>query len=321
MEVWEMLEEYCSEKYIREQDPIEQLMEGDYNELMINDWQTIYRETPAGIEPIETVFYSREDYLRRFHHFLAKHNQRISVDKPIIHFDISGIYRLTIVHEHVTQSDPIISIRKSSIRELTEVDLIESEFLTTGQLNLLKRLVQTRQTIFISGETSSGKTTLINFLLRYVPSHERLIVIEDTKEIKASASTNVIYLRTSEQEFQIKELTTSDLLKASLRMRPDRIILGEIRRDEVVDFLHAINTGHHGSLSTGHGNSPFDMVSRLELLLLEAGLPFEAVNRYLGQGIDYIIQLGGKTKRRIEQISRIRFEENQIRFYDVDETD
>lgn len=317
MEVWEMLEQYCSEKYIRQKNPIEHLMVGDYNELMINDWQTIYQEDPSGIQLVKTVFYSREDYLRRFHHFLAKHNQRISIDKPIVHFDIDGTYRITVVHEHVTQQDPIISIRKSSIRQLTDQDFLKSQFMSAKQLKLLKILVKERRTIFISGETSSGKTTLVNFLLRSVPSHERLIVIEDTKEIKATSSTNVVYLRTTEQEFQIKELTTSDLVKASLRMRPDRIILGEIRRDEVVDFLHAINTGHHGSISTGHGNSPFDMISRLELLLLEAGLPFEAVKRYLGQGIDFIVQLGGKQRRHIEKITAVTYHDGNIRFDDV----
>lgn len=318
MEVWEMLTQYCSEKYIRERNPIERLMDDDYNELMINNWQTIYRETAQGIELVPTVFYSREDYLRHFQHFLAKYNQRISIDKPIVHFDLMGVYRITVVHEHVTQLDPIISIRQSAIRHLSVSDFIDSGFMTQAQLNLLQQLVTDRKTIFISGETSSGKTTLVNFLLRFVPGHERLIIIEDTKEIKATTSTNVVYLRTSEQEFQVKELTTSDLVKASLRMRPDRIILGEIRRDEVVDFLHAINTGHHGSISTGHGNSPHDMISRLELLLLEAGLPFEAVTRYLGQGINYIVQLGGKHRRHIQMISQVTYHDGQIRCHNVD---
>lgn len=315
-QVWELLQHYCVEKYVKQRNPIEQLMELDFNELMINNWETIYLEDHAGIKPQPDVFYSREDYLRHFHAFLAKYNQRVSIDKPIVHFDLAGIFRVSIVHENVTQGDPLITIRKSSVVFRSRQELLNG-FATADVLDLLEELVAKRKTIFISGETSSGKTTLLNYLLQFVPPDERLIVIEDTKEIQAKSSTNAVYLRTTEQEFQVKELTTSDLVKASLRMRPDRIILGEIRRDEVIDFLHAINTGHHGSLSTGHGNSPQDMISRLELLLLEAGLPYEAVKRYLGQGIDYIVQLGGKSRRRIDQISRIGYEADQIRYYDV----
>ncbi|HHT20676.1 MAG TPA: Flp pilus assembly complex ATPase component TadA [Tissierellia bacterium] len=315
-QVWEMLQHYCVEKYVKQLNPIEQLMALDFNELMINNWRTIYLEDSSGIRAHEAVFYSREDYLRHFHAFLAKHNQRVSIDKPIVHFDLAGVFRVSIVHENVTQSDPLITIRKSSVVFRSRQELL-SGFATARELTLLEELTAKRETIFISGETSSGKTTLLNYLLQYVPADERLIVIEDTKEIQAKASTNAVYLRTTEQEFQVKELTTSDLVKASLRMRPDRIILGEIRRDEVIDFLHAINTGHHGSLSTGHGNSPQDMVSRLELLLLEAGLPYEAVQRYLGHGIDIIVQLAGKHQRRIDRISRVSYRDGKIRFSDV----
>lgn len=316
-QVWEMLQHYCAEKYIRHLNPIEKLMELDFNELMFNNWQTVFLEDSHGIKQHPAVFYSREDYLRHFHSFLAKHNQRVSIDKPIVHFDLYNVFRVTIVHEHITQTDPLISIRKSSIRFLTRQELLSSGFVTSHEFDLLERLVRERQSIFISGETSSGKTTLLNYLLQSVPSDERLIIIEDTKEIQVTDKSNVVYLRTSEQEFQVKECTTSDLVKASLRMRPDRIILGEIRRDEVIDFLHAINTGHQGSLSTGHGNSPSDMIARLELLLLEAGLPIEAVKRYLGHGIDYIVQLGGKSNRHVETITRIEYRDDLIRCLDV----
>lgn len=316
-QVWDLLAHYCREKYLPQLNPIEQLMALDFNELMINDWQSIYLEDSGGIRPCQAAFYSRADYLRHFHHFLAKHNQRVSIDKPIVHFDLAGTFRISVVHENVTQSDPLISIRKSSIRTFSRQQLLASGFCQAALLSQIEQLVARRKTIFISGETSSGKTTLLNYLLRFVPSHERLIIIEDTKEIQAPDGANAIYLRTTEQEFQVKELTTSDLVKASLRMRPDRIILGEIRRDEVIDFLHAINTGHHGSLSTGHGNSARDMIARLELLLLESGLPYPAVRRYLGQGIDYIIQLGGKVNRRIDRLTRIDYSDNAIRYSDV----
>lgn len=316
-EVWESLAHFCSEKYIRQLHPIEQLMQLEFNELMINGWQQIYLEDAQGVRAIDNVFYSAHDYHRHFQSFLAKHNQRVSIDKPIVSFEIAGIYRVTVVHEHVTQADPLLSIRKSSLRFISADELVRGGFARADTLAQLEALVRERYTIFISGETSSGKTTLLNYLLRQVPSDERLIIIEDTREITAPDNKNVVYLRSTQQEYQVKELTTSDLVKASLRLRPDRIILGEIRRDEVVDFLHAINTGHPGSLSTGHGNSAQDMIARLELLLLEAGLPYAAVQRYLGQGIDYIVQLGGKRPRRLESITQIQFCGGQINYVDV----
>lgn len=316
---WQLLEDYCKEKFIRHENPIEQLMGQDFQEIMINSWNQIFLEDARGIRRLPEVFHNKEEYLRFFHLFMAKHNQRLSVDKPIVHFDIASLYRITGINEHLTQDVPILSIRKSAVKAFDEHYFLEQRFFTKAQLDWLVQAVQQRKTIFISGETSSGKTTLLNFMIKQVPAHERLLVIEDTKEVKAPEQMNVVYLRTVESVYQVKEVNTSELVKTSLRMRPDRIILGEIRRDEVVDFLHAINTGHHGSLSTGHGNTPTDMIARLELLLLENGMPHEAVKRYLGHGIDYIIQLSGKKQRRIERIAHVMYRNKEIECHDLDE--
>lgn len=314
---WQLLEQYCREKFIRKENPIETMMKADFQEIMINSWDHIFLEDTLGIHPLSEVFHTKEEYLRFFHLFMAKHNQRLSVDKPIVHFDIASLYRITAINEHLTQDVPVLSIRKSGVRVFDENYFLGQGFFTGQQLHWLKQNVRQRKTIFISGETSSGKTTLLNFMIQLIPQEERLLIIEDTKEVQAPGARNVVYLRTVESVYQVKEVNTSELVKTSLRMRPDRIILGEIRRDEVVDFLHAINTGHHGSLSTGHGNTPRDMLARLELLLLENGMPHEAVKRYLGMGIDYIIQLSGKKQRSIERISSVHYVDREIDCHDL----
>lgn len=314
---WQLLEDYCKEKFIRHINPIEYLMGQDFQEIMINSWNQIFLEDSTGIRRLPEVFRTKEEYLRFFHLFMAKHNQRLSVDKPIVHFDIASMYRITGINEHLTQDVPILSIRKSAVSAFDEQYFLAQRFFTQAQLDWIVMAVKLRKTIFISGETSSGKTTLLNFMIKQVPMDERLLIIEDTKEVHAPEQMNVVYLRTVESLYQVKEVNTSELVKTSLRMRPDRIILGEIRRDEVVDFLHAINTGHHGSLSTGHGNSPADMIGRLELLLLENGMPHEAVKRYLGMGIDYIIQLSGKRHRRVDQITQIMYKNKEIECHDL----
>ena len=161
---------------------------------------------------------------------------------------------------------------------------------------------------------------MLNFLLGEIDSKERLVVIEDTREILAPQERNIVYLRSSKAEYQKEEITTGDLVKASLRLRPDRIILGEIRREEVVDFLHAINTGHRGSLCTGHGNSPQDMIHRLEMLLIEAGVPYDATKRYLGRGIDVICFLEGKSKRQLTSICRVDFIDEEVKVNEIHES-
>lgn len=311
-EWWKLLEHYASEHFIEKSSAFEKLLELDFNELMINGWNEIYLERGSVIERMGRIFYSPEDYRKQLQHFLTKQNERLSVDKPIVDFDVGKNMRVSLINENLSQGEVVVTIRKRREFSLTEELLLETGFFTASQARFLKTCVIAKKTIFISGETSSGKTTLLNFLLQYVAKDERILIIEDTREIQVPQGYNKVFLRTREEEFQVKAISTSDLVKASLRMRPDRIILGEIRREEVVDFLHAISTGHRGSLSTGHGSDPRDMINRLEMLLLEAKVPLHAARGYLGHGIDVIVQLGGKKQRMISSINSVHYDRGEV---------
>lgn len=296
------------------------LLQEDFEEIMYNGWNQIYFEDSRGMQRLENLFLDAKDYEREVALFLASLNQRLSVDRSILNFSIGDKYRVQVLHRHISGSETIISFRQSGSGKFTAEDFYRSEFLSKKQHQILRELVENKRSIFICGETSSGKTTLLNFLLSEIDGNERLVVIEDTREILAPPGRNIVYLRSSRAEYQKEEITTGDLVKASLRLRPNRIILGEIRREEVVDFLHAINTGHKGSLCTGHGNSPVDMIHRLEMLLIEAGVPYDATKRYLGRGIDVICFLEGKSKRQLKTICRVDFIEGEVRLNEINES-
>lgn len=284
---------------------------------MINSWDSVYKEDINGVIKLEGYFKSKKEYLLQAHEFLSIVNQRLSIDKPIINFEYKNKFRINAIHNSISFESVVFTIRKSAQNLYTEEFFVQNNFFSKKQDKFLKELVRSRKTIFISGGTSSGKTTLLNYLLRFLNKDERIVVIEDTREILVDKIFNVVYLNTRIKELGLEEISTSDLVKTSLRMRPDRIILGEIRRDEVVDFLHAINTGHRGSISTGHGNSEEDMLSRLEILLLEANIPNDAARMYLGRGIDYIIQLGSKSNRCIKSISKVEYKLGELKLSEV----
>lgn len=308
---WDLLKEFSNESFNKQENKIVSLLKNDFYELMINSMDDVYIEDKYGIRKIENYFKSDDEYYKEISMFLSLANQRISIDKPIINFDFDIKYRVNVIHSSISNNF-IITVRKSASNLFDEKYFLKNGFIKGNELNFLKKTIKNKKTIFISGGTSTGKTTFLKFLMSYFDEKERIVVIEDTKEIVMPKNYNCIYLRTQIGELNIKEVNTSDLVKASLRLRPDRIILGEIRRDEVVDFLHAINTGHQGSISTGHGNSSSDMISRLEILLIEAGIPYEAASRYLGRGIDYIIQLSDKSNRKVSNISKVDYINNKV---------
>ncbi|WP_459128669.1 CpaF family protein [Guggenheimella bovis] len=312
-----LLTDYCPEMSVREQNPLEKLLLVEGSEIMINSWNHVYVEEGGKIQRIENVYSSKDNYEKDLYYFLAKYNQRIAIDKPILDFDIENRFRVCVVHSNITQAEPVLSIRKKAEKQFTRERFLQNGFFTEEIATFLEQAVRDRKTIFISGETSSGKTTLLNYLLTFIDPEERLIVIEDTQEIKAPKGSNAIYMRTAEAQYEVKPTTSSDLVKASLRLRPDRIILGEIRRDEIIDYLHAINTGHNGALSTGHGSSAKDMLARLEILLLEANVPYEAVGKYLGGSIDLIVQMSGKKHRKVQTISSIHYVNGKVEIHDL----
>ncbi len=315
-EYWSLLSEFSKESFNKKENKILSLLDNEFYELMINSSKDVYIEDRNGMRRFENYFVSDDEYFDEISTFLSICNQRISVDKPIVNFDYNKKFRINIIHSSVS-GDFVLTIRKSASNSFDESFFLNSGFIKEEELDFVKNIVRKKKTIFISGGTSTGKTTFLKFLFKYFNNDERIVIIEDTKEIVAPIGYNCIYLRTQVGELNIKDVSTSDLLKTTLRLRPDRIILGEIRRDEVVEFLHAINTGHQGSISTGHGNSCYDMISRLEILLIESGIPYDAAKRYLGRGIDYIIQLSDKKNRSVSNISEVSYKNGMVVLKDV----
>jgi pilus assembly protein CpaF len=176
-------------------------------------------------------------------------------------------------------------------------------------MHYLKDKFQNKRNIFISGRTSTGKTTLLNALIKEIDSQERIVIVEDTPEILVPPGKNAVCLASRKQHYESSEVSISDLIKASLRMRPDRIILGEIRREEVVPFIHALNTGHEGSICTGHSDSGEDMVNRLLMLLIEQGIPLEAARMQLKRSMDILVHLvrvdGTRRLRSIHEVDKL----------------
>jgi len=216
----------------------------------------------------------------------------------------------------VALNGPIVTIRRFPKVPMTVEKLIEVGSITPEVAEVLLNLVKARYNIFVSGGTGSGKTTFLNALSNFIPKNERIITIEDSAELQIKSIDNIVRLETKiSTNKDTKEITIQDLIKSSLRMRPDRIIVGEVRGAEAIDMLQAMNTGHDGSLSTGHANSAEDMLSRLETMVLRggAGLPLEAIQRQIGSAVDVIIQLS-----RLRDHTRKTVEITEVLGYDYE---
>lgn len=243
-----------------------------------------------------------EDIIRRLS---AKVHKEINELNPIVDFRLKDGSRVNAVYGNLCIDGPAMTIRKFPKSDIKMDQLIEWGTITHEAADYLKNLVIKKANIFISGGTSSGKTTFLNCMSNYINKNERVIVIEDSSELKINATDNIIRMETKQANQQgIGMVTMEDLIKTSLRMRPDRIIVGEVRGKEVKDMLQAMNTGHDGSLSTGHGNSPLGMLSRLETMYLSAvKFPIEAIRGQIYLAIDYIVHLGkinGNTRKVLE---------------------
>ena len=216
----------------------------------------------------------------------------------------------------VALNGPIVTIRRFPEKPFTIERLIEIGSLTPEAADFLEKLVRAKYNIFVSGGTGSGKTTFLNALSNYIPKYERIITIEDSAELQIKGIDNLVRLETrNSTDESARPITIRDLIKSSLRMRPERIIVGEVRGAEALDMLQAMNTGHDGSLSTGHANSSKDMLSRLETMVLSgsAGLPLEAVRQQITSAVDIIIHLG-----RLRDFSRKTLEISEFLGYKDD---
>lgn len=309
--IYRVLEEYSEETYLslkektelgkelfntfRKLDVLQEFLEDEsITEIMINGTQSIFLERDGKIIQSEKRFASRRKLEDIIQQIVSETNRMVNESTPIVDTRLSDGSRVNVVLYPVALNGPIVTIRKFTKEIITLERLQKLGAVDKDIISFLKILVKSKYNIFISGGTGSGKTTFLNALSQYIPNDERVITIEDNAELKLNGIPNLISLEARNANVEGKgEISIRDLIRTALRMRPDRIIVGEVRGKEAIDMLQAMNTGHDGSLSTGHANSPGDMISRLEtMVLMGMDLPLSAIQRQIASGLDILIHLG-----------------------------
>lgn len=295
---------------LRKLDVLQELLEDDeITEIMVNGPNHIFYEKKGVFYQHPHHFSSEEKLQDVVQQIVGKHNRVVNLTSPIVDTRLEDGSRVNIVLMPIAIDGSAISIRKFGKKPLGMQALIDLGTLDEEVARFLKQIVVARYNIFISGGTSSGKTTFLNALSAFIPANERIITIEDSAELQLQEVANLVRLETrnSNQE-GVKAITARELIHTALRMRPDRIIVGECRGEETLDMLQAMNTGHDGSLSTGHGNSIEDMLGRLEMMvLMGTELPLQAIRQQIAMGIDVLVHLerGSDRKRRVVEIAEL----------------
>ena len=270
------------------------IKDDDITEVMINGTDEIFIEKSGKLERLNQSFESQrklEDIIQRI---VGRAGREVNQSNPIVDTRLPDGSRVSVVLPPVALKGPTLTIRKFSKTPMTVEQLIKYKSITPQIAAVLETLVKAKYNIFISGGTGSGKTTFLNALSNYIPKTERVITIEDSAELQIVGIDNLVKLETRNSNSSGKGMITiRELIKTSLRMRPERIIVGEVRGAETLDMLQAMNTGHDGSLSTGHANSTRDMLSRMETMVLMGaeGLPLEAIRQQISSAVDIIIHL------------------------------
>ena len=295
------------------------LTDDTITEVMINGPDHIFIEQKGHLFRLDKHFESErrlEDIIQRI---VGLAGREVNQANPICDTRLSDGSRVNVVLPPIALCGPTLTIRKFSKTPMTIEKLIEYESLTQDIADKLELLVKAKYNIFISGGTGSGKTTFLNALSNYIPKDERVITIEDSAELQIAGIDNLVSLETRNANVAgAGEITIRDLIKSSLRMRPERIIVGEVRGGEALDMLQAMNTGHDGSLSTGHANSTEDMLSRLETMVLQgaAGLPLDAIRQQIASAVDIIIHLSrlrDKSRKTVEITEVLELEDGRIK--------
>lgn len=304
---------------LRKLDVLEDLLKDEeITEIMINGPDDIFIEKNGRVEKSTESFSSEEKLNDVIQSIVANSNKIVNEQNPIVDTRLSDGSRVNIVLPPAAVDYSILSIRKFPKEQMT-MDRLESYgSISKEQIDFLKKLVISGYNIFVSGGTGSGKTSFLNALGEFIPQDERVITIEDSAELQLKNVQNLVRLEARNANLEGKnEITIRDLLKSSLRMRPDRIVVGECRGAEALEMLQAFNTGHDGSLSTGHSNSCRDMLSRLEtMVLMGAEIPLPAIRQQIASGIDIIVQLGrlrDKSRKLLEIAEVLELEENEIK--------
>ena len=287
-------------------------------EVMINGPENIFIEQNGRLFKLDKEFESQrrlEDIIQRI---VGLAGREVNQANPICDTRLPDGSRVNVVLPPIALCGPTITIRKFSKTPMTIEKLIQYGSLTQDIADKLELLVKSKYNIFISGGTGSGKTTFLNALSNYIPKDERVITIEDSAELQIVGVDNLVSLETRNANASGSgQITIRDLIKSSLRMRPERIVVGEVRGGEALDMLQAMNTGHDGSLSTGHANSTEDMLSRLETMVLQgaAGLPLEAIRQQIASAVDIIIHLSrlrDKSRKTMEITEVVGYENGKI---------
>ncbi len=306
---------------LRKLDILQDLLDDDeISEIMINGWQNIFVEKNGKITKSKLTFSSEEKLYDVIQQIVSMNNRMVNESSPIVDTKLPDGSRVNVILSPVSLDHSTVTIRKFPKERITMKMLIEKSSLSQEVAEFLEKLVVSGYNIFISGPTSSGKTTFLNALTDYIPPAERVVTIEDSAELQVNGIENLVRLESRNATLEGKlEVRIRDLVKAALRIRPDRIIVGECRGAEALDMLQALNTGHDGTLSTGHGNSSYDMISRLETMVLMAddvALPLMAIDKQIASGIDIFIHLSriNKSQRKLMEVNEvIGYEDGEVK--------
>ena len=299
---------------IRKLDILQELIDDDsVTEIMVNGTEGIFLERNGRLLCWEKKITSKEKLEDMVQQIAGRCNRIVNESVPVADARLLDGSRVSLVLPPVALNGPVITIRRFPKNPIHMDRLVELGAVTTEAAAFLRALVRSGYNIFISGGTGSGKTTFLNALSDFIPKEERIITIEDNAELQIQGAENLVRLEARQANTEGKNsVTIRDLIKASLRMRPDRIVVGEVRGEEALDMIQSMNTGHDGSLSTGHANSPRDMLSRLETMILMAmELPLSAIRRQIASAVDILIHLG-----RMRDRSRKVMEIVEITGYD-----
>lgn len=295
---------------VRRLDVLQELMDDPaVTEIMVNGHEHIYVEKNGRLSLYGKSFASRERLEDVIQQIVAGCNRVINTGMPLADARLPDGTRIHAALPPVAVDGPVLTIRRFPARAMDMEDLLRMGTLDEETATFLQQLVRCGYSLMIGGGTSAGKTTFLNALSAFIPPGERLITIEDTAELRIPGEKNLVRLEAKNANLQeARSITIRDLIRAALRMRPDRIIVGEVRGEETIDLLQALNTGHDGSLSTAHANSAGDMLLRLETMaLMGMAMPLEAIRRQIASGIDIFVQLGRdrNKQRRLLEIAEV----------------
>ncbi len=286
-------------------------------EIMVNGVKDIFIERNGHVTRLDYTFDSQEQLENIIQMIVSKVNRVVNESSPICDARLADGSRINVVLPPIALKGPTLTIRKFPQKPIDMSDLVTWESISSEVALVLQTLVKAKYNIFICGGTGSGKTTFLNVLSNAIPDDERIITIEDSAELQINKVSNLVSLETRNANVEGRgTITIKDLIKSSLRMRPDRIVVGEVRGHEALDMLQAMNTGHDGSLSTGHGNSTTDMLSRLETMVLTgSAMPLEAIRQQIASAVEVMVHLGrlrDKSRKVLEVVEIVTYKEGEV---------